>query len=81
VRYDVATEPAATLRELEVPDGAIAIFESLPADDQERFAETVAAAAAADTARVEKALEATMKLVPAPLRPRARALLFPGDAS
>ena len=77
----MASEPAAKLRELDVPDAAIAVFESLPAGDQERFAETVVAAVAADTARIEQALEATMKLVPAPLRPRARALLFPGDDS
>ena len=77
----MASEPAAKLRELDVPDAAIAVFESLPAGDQERFAETVVAAVAADTARIEQALEATMKLVPAPLRPRAQALLFPGDDS
>lgn len=75
------TDAGAILRELDVPDAAVAVLEGLPAEDQTRFAETVQAAIAADTRRVEKALDATLKLVPAPLRPRARALLFPkGDS-
>lgn len=71
------TDAGAILRNLDVPDAAVAVLEALPAEDQARFAETVQAAIAADTQRVEKALDATLKLVPAPLRPRARAMLFP----
>lgn len=76
----MATEAGAILRELDVPDAAVAVLETLPDEDQDRFAHTVVAAVAADTERIEKALAATLRLVPAPLRPRARALLFPGDA-
>ncbi len=77
----MATEPGTTLRDLGVPDAAVAVLEALPPEDQARFTETVVAAVAADTERIEKALNATMKLVPAPLRPRARALLFPESDS
>jgi hypothetical protein len=77
----VATDPGKKLRELGVPDAAVAVLEALPVEDQARFADVVIAAVAADTERVEQALEATIKLVPAPLRPRARALLFPGGRS
>lgn len=77
----MATNSGEKLRELGVPDAAVAVLEALPAEDQARFAETVVAAVAVDTERVEKALEATVKLVPAPLRSRARALLFPEDHS
>lgn len=77
----MASDPAARLRELDVPDAAIAVLAGVSAKDRARFAETVASAVEADTRRVEQALEATMKLVPAPLRPRARALLFPEGTS
>lgn len=78
----MATDPLTTLRDdLAVPEEALAVLGGLPADDQARFAQTVEAAVTAEIRRVDHALEATLKLVPAPLRARARGLLFPGDAS
>lgn len=78
----MATDPLAALRDgVAVPEDALAVLGNLPANDQARLAETVVAAVAADTKRLEAALDATLKLVPLPLRPRARNLLFPGNES
>jgi hypothetical protein len=66
---------------LRVPRERLSDLASCPPEDLAVLDDLVAATFAAEDAAVADGLDGTVRAVPRPLRGRARALIFPDDAS
>ena len=70
------SDSISTLKQKGLPAHALAFIESLPADQANTLADAVLAALASKDARVERAMNNALNVVPGPFRRPVKKMLF-----
>ncbi|BAP15533.1 MAG: hypothetical protein AOY29_06720 [Alcanivorax borkumensis] len=70
------SDSISTLKQKGLPADALAFIESLPADQANTLADAVLAALASKDARVERAMNNALNVVPGPFRRPVKKMLF-----
>ena len=70
------SDSISTLKQKGLPADALAFIESLPADQAKTLADAVLAALASKDARVERAMNNALNVVPGPFRRPVKKMLF-----